>query len=111
MPDPTPDQVTAFLAGAQEAVRQQDELVARMRTAAVSAVEFNAAQDRLAERVPSLLAAVAEVFKAHRPVIGEDGRDRCAWCRTSPLGQREPWPCGEFQNVSSALLGEGKAGG
>jgi len=50
--------------------------------------------------VPCLLAAVEA---AHRPVSG-----RCAWCREAG-GQRMKWPCGEYQAISRALLGEFEA--
>lgn len=65
MPETTTDEVAAALAGIRELIAAQDELVDRGRQReAIPLIEFNAAQDRLAERVPPLLAALeAAVLK------------------------------------------------
>ncbi len=52
-----------------------------------------------------LVAALDRVLAVHRRAPGHDGKSRCAWCRTSS-GVRELWPCGEYQAISAALLGE-----
>lgn len=71
------DKVTAYLAEVERRVRQREELVARMEFAAVSAPEFNAAQDRLAECAPVLLAAVRAGLGLHQPhrIYDECGHD------------------------------------
>ena len=62
-PDPAVP-ADAILAGIRELVGARDELAARMQPGrSYGAAEFNAAQDRLAERVPPLLAAVEAVLK------------------------------------------------
>jgi outer membrane murein-binding lipoprotein Lpp len=48
----------SLLSGIRELIAARDELTARMDWSAVDVSEFNAAQDRLAARVPALLAAV-----------------------------------------------------
>jgi hypothetical protein len=69
MPEPvTGDPVAAYLAGVREDIAGQDKLVARMATSSVDVREFNATQDRLAEHVPRLLAAVEAALGKHRPV-------------------------------------------
>jgi hypothetical protein len=48
----------SLLSGIRELIAARDELTARMDWSAVDVSGFNAAQDRLAARVPALLAAV-----------------------------------------------------
>lgn len=67
-----PDAVDTYLAEVREAIRQRDELVARARIARVNTAEFNAAQDRLAEPAPHLLAAVEAVLALTRDTDGND---------------------------------------
>lgn len=95
MSDAAPDQVTAYLAEVREAVRQRDELLPRMP---VDVSEFNAAQDRLAEPAPRLLAAVEAALKHHQP-------GKLPWCDACGP-QRQP--CQEMADIRSALLGEGE---
>lgn len=59
------DKVAAYLDEVRELVAERDKLVDRIRAAGgwVDAREFNAAQDRLAERVPRLLAALDAVLE------------------------------------------------
>ena len=66
-PDPTPDQVSAYLGEVRKLVTERDELVSSAATFAVDVRVFNAAQDRLAERTPALLAAVEAVLAHHQP--------------------------------------------
>lgn len=102
--DPTPDQLTAYLAAARgraDWVRKAERSRTPDAPDALNVARRNSARD-----VRPLLAAVEAVLAAHRPVADEKGRDRCACCRaTSPTGQRALWPRGEFQIVSRALLG------
>lgn len=79
---PAADPVAAYLAETAELIARRDELVARMTVAAVDAPTFNAAQDRLAERVPALAAALTAVLAL--PVqwkqfaVPGDAQDECA---------------------------------
>jgi hypothetical protein len=77
MSDTASGPVAAYLAEAREAVGQRDELVARMAVASVGAIEFNAAQDRLADRAPALLGAVEAVLALTRDSEGDDLYPSC----------------------------------
>lgn len=58
------DPLFSALAAIRGLLAARDALIGRMRAGAiVGSPEFNAAQDRLAERVPSLVAALDEVLK------------------------------------------------
>jgi hypothetical protein len=79
-PDPAVP-AAAILADTRKLIRARDELVARMHPGrSYGAAEFSAAQDRLAERVPLLLAAVEAVLKAADEWMNtswpDDGGDR-----------------------------------
>jgi hypothetical protein len=101
MPD---DTLPAALDEIRELVSERDKLVACAAVAAVSVAEFNAAQDRLAERVPRLLAALDEVLKLHHRIpprpVSQRNFDSCRICRNYR------WPCPTIQAISRALLGE-----
>lgn len=96
MPDPDP--VATYLAQIRERMNQRLTIPVTPAMAMRGAIES-------ARDIPRLLAAVDAVLAVHRRAPGHDGRDRCAWCRTS-RGVREPWPCGEYQAISAELLGE-----
>jgi hypothetical protein len=69
------DSAAAILAGIRELIGARDELVARMQPGrSYGAAEFNAAQDRLAERVPALLAAIEAVLALTEGPMGLEGR-------------------------------------
>ncbi len=57
------DDLAAALAGIRGLIAARDDLTARMDWSAVDVSEFNAAQDKLAARVPALLAAVEAALK------------------------------------------------
>jgi hypothetical protein len=61
------DKLTAALDEIRERVGERDALIERMKVAAVGVPEFNAAQDRLAECTPRLLAALDKVLKLTEP--------------------------------------------
>ena len=61
--DAPADPVAARLAEARALIGARDELVTRMKVAAVGAQEFNTAQERLAERAPALLGALEAARK------------------------------------------------
>jgi hypothetical protein len=94
----TPDPVAAYLVEVRELIGKRDELVARMQVAAVDVREFNAAQDRLAEHGPRLLAAVEAVLK-----LADD------WGTDRPGDSPVTGACGRRlrEEISRALLGEG----
>ena len=60
----------------RELVAAREALIVRMDTAGVNVVEFNATQDGLADRVPSLLAALDAVLKLADEWDAEAGRLR-----------------------------------
>lgn len=66
MPD---DPLKASLAEIRDLIGARDALVDRMRAGGTVGIrEFNAAQDRLAGRVPGLLASVEAAAGRHQPV-------------------------------------------
>ena len=79
----TDDPASAALAAIRADIGARDDLITRMQPGrSYPVAEFNGAQDRLAERVPSLLAAVERVLELHRkqdkPVRSWDLDLRCA---------------------------------
>jgi hypothetical protein len=92
---PDADNLAATLGEIRNLVGERDELVARMRVAAVGVEEFNAAQDRLAERVPRLLALADAVLALTRDGSGDD------------LYPTSDLTVGDLRDaISKALLGE-----
>jgi hypothetical protein len=94
----------AVLTPYRELVKARDDLAARMDWSAAELPEFNAAQDKLAARVPALLAALEAALKHHR-YIDRGGPDLRPVCSCSRL----LWPCSEVADVLAALA-EGERG-
>lgn len=97
------DPVAAYLAEVRRLVSQRDELVNRVT--AVGVPEFNAAQDRLAERTPPLLTALEAVLaqvdqaKEVRDYSGYETGGRLVGWNLNPAKLREA--------ISAALMEEG----
>lgn len=88
---PTPDSDPSVTL---EAIKERAK---RARTE--PAITRDWARGKSADDVPSLVAALEAVLKAHRPST-TDGR--CCWCRDAD-GQRSAWPCGEYLAITAAL--------
>lgn len=103
MSDPAPSPVAAFLAETAGLVAEQDALVqsdgvilhGRMTD------EFNAAQDRLAARVPALVAALEAVLKLHAPVDRGGVMYVCRGCEDQNCLHK--WPCSTISTIETAL--------
>lgn len=136
---PLPDDLlSAALAEIRDLISTQNALIERMRTEAVGIHVFNASQDRLAERVPRLLAAVDAVLALHKPedeviytacaahvITGPSGRDplrfdkmaSCPDCRrrTVPTCSHcehvDEWPCPTYEAIARELTGKDKTDG
>jgi hypothetical protein len=112
------DPATAALNEIRDLVAARDGLIERMRRAAVGAAEFNAAQDRLAERVPTLIAvAETALFQHHRsssPAEGcgsgdAHGQHYCAGVCYTTMDfhtRYEVWPCLPYLQLFAALTGQ-----
>ena len=101
-----PDELAAALDDIRERVRAQEALVASMAVATVSLPEFNAGQDRLAQCVPRLLAALDAVLAEHQMQPGMFPPE-CRVCATgdNDFGDliAEIWPCTTVQAIAAAL--------
>jgi hypothetical protein len=106
MPDPTPDQVTAYLAEVRE--RSDRPLGPTVGALPVSVDAVRRLLESAGD-VPRLLAAVAEVSRPIAPSKARTAGTDVHGAGPHQSASRELWPCGEFQNVSWALLGEGEA--
>jgi hypothetical protein len=95
-----PDPLATSLDRIRELITARDHLTSRTDWSnPVSVAEFNAAQDKLAARVPSLLAAIDAARKLHQPMVRRDG-----WHPTCSYDNHR-WPCPESRDISAALLG------
>jgi hypothetical protein len=99
-----PDDVTAALAEIRGEVADLDKLIKRMRVAAARPAVYPV-PDKLAARVPRLLAALDEALAFHQAYDGY-----CGGCLDA-YGQGVKWPCDEYQAISRALLGEESSDG
>ena len=96
------DRVASTLAGIRGLIAARDDLAARIDWAKPDDVsEFNAAQDKLAARVPVLLAAIEPVLKEHQPVNRGEGLEPI--CGTCHKGF---WPCRTYRAITTVLTGE-----
>ena len=69
---------------------------------------FNAAQDKVAARAPSLLAAVEAALAHHSEAVIEDARPPFHYCWTCSGHPR--WPCPEVRDITAALTGKESGG-
>ena len=126
----------AYLAEVRGLIGARDDLITRMKVAAVPAQEFNVVQDRLAERTAPLAAALEAVLAHHNPSglhretvacpehkLNSFGRPNqatfsgCPECRHVERarcwysGCPDEWPCPTYRDLRAALLGEGDTDG
>ena len=106
-PDPSPVPASATLAAIRADIGARDDLITRMQPGrSYPVAEFNGAQDRLAERVPSLLAAVEAVLKLAGDWDNESVRLDAVAARSFPGGDRgviAAARAGVFQGCAEAL--------
>ena len=95
-----PDDLAATLTGIRDLIAARDDLAVRTNWDVPDDVsEFNAAQDKLAARVPSLLAALDAVLEIHEEFDGQ-----CSSCYDG-YGDEAAWPCAELRAITTALTG------
>lgn len=94
----TDDRLSVAIQEIRDRLAERDALVIRMRTTSVDIAEFNAAQDRLADCVEPLLAALVTVLAKHHP---EDSEPCCAECGFT-------WECPTVRDITAALTGEAR---
>ena len=89
MPETTPDPVTAYLV----------EVGERGYRNGATGAECGRLSDAAAIDGPRLLAAAWKAL-AHHENFAYKGRSICRGCQ-------EPWPCHEYETITTALLGGG----
>ena len=96
----------AGLAEIRGLIAARDNLAGRMDWATADRLhEFNAAQDKLAARVPSLVAALEAVLKRHVEAVIEDmPAPPFRYCKT--CSGHPAWPCPEVRAIAAALTRE-----
>ena len=93
-------------------ITRRDQLLARLNAAWGEAAGFEAedqftiVQDKLAARVPVLVAAVDAVLALHQPVTGRRPSEPevCGYCLDA-YGDPVKWPCEEYETVTRVLNG------
>ena len=135
----TDDPASAALAAIRADIGARDDLITRMQPGrSYPVAEFNGAQDRLAERVPSLLAAVERVLELHRrrgtpvrthricakhaPWGNDEGHTAACpdctvtekWVCAEPscrcwCPDDDGWPCPTVRAITAALAGDGES--
>ena len=100
-----PDDLASTLAGIKALITERDDLAARIDWARPDDIaRFDAAQDKLARRVPSLVAAVEAALSYHRPEETGWGTV-CGGCWTRG-GSHPVWPCAPMVDIVTALFPE-----
>ena len=100
------DDLASTLTGIKALIAERDALAARINWAAPDDIAaFNAAQDKVAGRVPSLVAALEDVLSRHVEAVIEDMPaplfHYCKTCDGHPV-----WPCPEVRAITTALTGK-----
>lgn len=88
------DPLSSYLTGVRELLGDGDALVSRLASGArVSAAELNVVQDKLAARVPALLAAVEAALEVHALTALHRHAEPCSRHYASMFGRRECLDC------------------